>query len=147
MQPRHWTIIATTAALVATGCTQQEQAEVRAKTRDALAETKATLSEAWTDLKAFTYEKKDEFSATAKSMTSRMDAKLSELRADYSESRASQSRKAAMDELKSSENDYRQKLDALGRATADTWESAKQNVVAAWDRLQASYEKAKASND
>ena len=30
-------------------------------------------------------------------------------------------------------------------ASADTWEAAKNNVVLAWDKLQASYRKARAS--
>ena len=49
-----------------------------------------------------------------------------------------------MTELKSSEADYKQKLHAMGNATAATWDSAKQNVIAAWDRVQASYLKARA---
>ena len=70
---------------------------------------------------------------------------MSELRANYSDATASASRKAAMAELKDSEADYKAKLDALGTATADTWDSAKQNVIASWDKLQASYFKAKAN--
>jgi hypothetical protein len=50
-----------------------------------------------------------------------------------------------MDELKNSEADYKAKLEALGTATGDTWAAAKNNVVLAWDRLQASYHKARAS--
>jgi hypothetical protein len=49
-----------------------------------------------------------------------------------------------MEELKNAEADYKEKLKALGNATADTWESAKQNVILAWRRLQAAYYKARA---
>ena len=49
-----------------------------------------------------------------------------------------------MDELKNADANYKEKLAALGNASADTWDSAKQNVIAAWDRLQASYAKARA---
>jgi predicted pyridoxine 5'-phosphate oxidase superfamily flavin-nucleotide-binding protein len=73
-----------------------------------------------------------------------MEAKMSELRANYSEAKASASRKAAMAELKDAEADYKEKLAALGSATADTWDSAKQNVIASWDKLQAKYDKARA---
>jgi len=73
-----------------------------------------------------------------------MDSKLSELRATYSEAKASASRKAAMEALKNSESDYNEKLAALGIATADTWDSAKQNAISAWDKLQAAYDKARA---
>ena len=57
---------------------------------------------------------------------------------------ASASRKAAMAEIKDSEAAYKGKIEALGTATADTWDSAKQNVISAWDHLQASYYKARA---
>ena len=49
-----------------------------------------------------------------------------------------------MAELKASEIDYHEKLEALGKATSDTWESAKQKTIAAWDRMQAAYYKARA---
>jgi hypothetical protein len=51
-----------------------------------------------------------------------------------------------MDELKASESDYKEKLSAMGNATADTWDAARDNVAAAWDRLQVSYAKARAAN-
>lgn len=102
------------------------------------------MSNAWDDVKSFTFEKRDQFTASAKALTSKMDAQLSEVRADYSEAKASASRKAAMAELKSSEADYKEKVEALGSATAATWDSAKQNVIASWDRLQAAYYKARA---
>ena len=44
-----------------------------------------------------------------------------------------------------SEADYKAKLDALGTASSDTWSAAKDNVVLAWDKLQASYRKARAN--
>ena len=47
-----------------------------------------------------------------------------------------------MEELKNAQADYKEKLAALGSATASTWESAKNNVIAAWDRLEAAYRKA-----
>jgi hypothetical protein len=51
---------------------------------------------------------------------------------------ASASRKAAMAEIKDSEAAYKEKIEALGTATADTWDSAKQNVISAWDHLASS---------
>ena len=71
---------------------------------------------------------------------------MSKLRAEYSDATASASRRAAMKELKDSEADYKEKLAAVGNATADTWASARDNVIASWDRLQASYAKARAGN-
>jgi hypothetical protein len=47
-----------------------------------------------------------------------------------------------MNELKDADADYKQKLAALGSATAATWDSAKASVIASWDKLEASYRKA-----
>jgi hypothetical protein len=73
-----------------------------------------------------------------------MEVHVAQVRANFSEEKASASRKAAMQELKDSQANYQDKLKALATATADTWESAKQNVILAWERLQAAYYKARA---
>jgi hypothetical protein len=130
--------------LAFTGCSKEDRSDASAKVKDAYQDTKTAVVDAWGDVKSFTFEKRDSFTANAKAMSSKMDAKLSELHANYSDAKASASRKAAMDELKNSEADYHEKLAALGSATADTWDSAKQNVIASWDKLQASYDKARA---
>ena len=143
--PRFVALAAITLAAVGfTGCTKQERADASAKAKEAYAESKAAVSKAWEDVKSYTFEKRDEFAAQGKALSAQMEAQASELRANFSEEKASASRKAAMAELKSAEADYKQKLAALGHASADTWESAKQNVIAAWDRLQAAYYKARA---
>ena len=131
-------------ALAFTGCSKADRADTTAKVKDAYQDTKTAVVDAWGDVKSFTFEKRDSFSANAKALSSRMDSKLSELRANYSDAKASASRKAAMEELKNSEADYQEKLAALGTATADTWDSAKQNVISSWDKLQAAYDKARA---
>jgi hypothetical protein len=130
--------------LAFTGCSKSDRADTKAQIKDSYKETKAAVVNAWGDVKSFTFEKRDSFSANAKALSSKMESKLSELRASYSEAKASASRKAAMEELKNSESDYNEKLAALGTATADTWDSAKQNVISAWDKLQAAYDKARA---
>ena len=127
------------------GCSKKEQTAATDKVKDVYQDSKAAVSNAWDSVKSYTFEKRSDFSASAKAMSSKFDADLSELRANYSEATASASRKAAMADLKSSEADYKEKLSALGTATADTWDSAKQNVIASWDKLQASYYKARAN--
>ena len=126
------------------GCSKQERADLTDKAKGAYQDSVASLERTWDKVKTYSYEKRDEFRANANAVSSSMDAKIREMRASYSESKASASRQAAMKELKNSEADYKAKLDALSRATADTWESAKQNVIAAWERLEASYHKARA---
>lgn len=131
-------------ALAFTGCSKADRSAAGAKTSEVVADTKNALSNAWDSVKSHTFEKRDDFTANAKAVTSKMDAQISELRANYSEAKASASRKSAMTELKNSEADYKEKVSRLGHATADTWDSAKQNVIASWDRLQAAYYKARA---
>ncbi|WP_414660981.1 hypothetical protein [Horticoccus sp. 23ND18S-11] len=124
------------------GCNKQERTDVGAKAESAMVDAKAAMAKSWDNVKAYTYEKRAEFTSASKAMTSELEAKASKLRADYSEAKASASRKAAMAEMKNAEADYKQKLDALGSATADTWDAAKNNVIAAWDRFEAAARKA-----
>jgi hypothetical protein len=127
-----------------TGCNKSDRVDAGAKAEGIVADTKEALAHGWDSAKSFTFEKRSDFQAQAKALTSKMDAQMSELHANYSEAKASASRKAAMAEIKDSEAAYKEKLGALGTATADTWDSAKQNVISAWDHLQASYYKARA---
>jgi len=131
------------AAAVA-GCTKQEQKEAKAAVKDTYQDSKAAMGRAWDNVKDFAFDKREDFAASAKSLAAKMDVQISEVRANYSEAKASASRKAAMAELKDSEADYKAKLDALGTASADTWDAAKKNVILAWDRLEAAYHKARA---
>jgi hypothetical protein len=126
------------------GCSKQNRADVSATAKDAYADSKAAMANAWDSVKAHTFEKRNDFAMNAKALGSKMDAQMSDLRANYSETKASASRRKAMDELKSSEADYKAKVAALGNATAATWDSGKQNVIASWDHLQAAYYKARA---
>lgn len=126
------------------GCSKADRNDASATAKDAMADTKAAMSNAWDDVKSFSFDKKNDFEKSAKAMSAKMESQMSEVRANYSEAKASASRKAAMQELKNSEADYKEKVSALGNATAATWDSAKQNVIAAWDRTQAAYHKARA---
>ncbi|HWA86920.1 MAG TPA: hypothetical protein VG710_11900 [Opitutus sp.] len=128
-----------------TSCSKSNQEKINDSVKDAYNDSKAAMSKAWDNAKDYTFDKRDEFTASAKAMSSKMEAQLSEVRANYSEAKASASRKAAMEELKDSEADYKEKVAALGRASADTWDSAKQNVIHAWDRVEAAYDKARAN--
>lgn len=137
-------LAATLGAAAVSGCSKQDRSSASANVKEAVSDSKAAISNAWDDVKAYTYEKRGDFQSSAKALTSKMDSEISQLRANYSDAKASASRKAAMAELKDSEADYKSKLDALGDASAATWDSAKQNVISSWDRLQAAYYKARA---
>lgn len=132
------------ALLFLSACSKGDREEISDHTKEAYRSTKEAVSQGWQDLKSFTFEKRDAFTAQLKAQRARLEAEASAMRAEYSEAKASASRRAAMDELKNAESDYRAKLGALGNATAATWEAARDDVAAAWDRLQAAYAKARA---
>lgn len=138
-------LAASLSALAFTGCSKHDRDNVSDKAKDAYQDTKDAMSNGWDNVKSYTFDKRDDFTASAKAMNAKMEAQIAEVRANYSEANASGSRKAAMEELKNSEADYKEKLNALGNATADTWDSAKQNVIASWDKMKASYDKARAN--
>jgi hypothetical protein len=142
------------ASVIATGilmlfalsaCSKQDQEKVGATIKESYEDSKLAMSNAWDRVKDYTFDKRDDFTANAKALSSKMEVQLSEVRANFSEAKASVSRKAAMEELKNAEADYKDKLRALATASADTWEAAKANLILAWDRLQAAYYKARAS--
>jgi hypothetical protein len=128
--------------VLVTGCTREERVDAGAKAREMVADSKAALSRGWDKVKSATFDRRGDVEAHGKALAAELEAQASKLRANYSEAKASMSRKAAMEEFKNAEADYKQKLAALGGASADTWESAKNNTIAAWDRLEAAYRKA-----
>lgn len=127
---------------IITGCTKEERVDAGAKAKEIYVDSKAALARGWDKVKSATFDKRGDVEAQGKALAAEMDAQASKLRANYSDAKASMSRKAAMEELKNAEADYKQKLSSLGNASADTWESAKNNTIAAWDRLEAAYRKA-----
>ncbi|MES1167694.1 MAG: hypothetical protein ABUL61_00855 [Oleiharenicola lentus] len=142
------TLLLTTAltALVLGACSKDKREDIADKTKEVYQDTKAAVVQGWDDLKGYTFEKRSNFSARLKAHQADYEAGVSKLRAEYADATASASRRAAMNELKDSEADYKEKFAAVGNATADTWASARDNAIASWDRLQASYAKARAGN-
>ena len=134
------------AALALNACTKQDRDHAADKTKDAYADTKSAVANSWNDLKSYSYDKRSDFSKEVAAQQADFDAGVSKLRAEYSEAQASASRKAAMNELKDAEANYKEKLAALGNASADTWGAARDNVILAWDKLQAAYKNARAGN-
>ena len=132
--------------LTVAACSKAKREDIADKSKEAYQDTKAAVVQGWDNLKDYTFEKRSDFTLQLKAKQTDFEAGVSKLRAEYSEANASASRKAAMAELKNAEADYQEKLAAVGTATADTWTSARDSVAASWDRLQASYAKARAGN-
>jgi dsDNA-specific endonuclease/ATPase MutS2 len=126
-------------------CSKGDRDTISGEAKDAYKDASAKVSEGWEKLKSFTYEQRDSFVDEFNSKQEQAEAELSKLKAEYSESKASASRKAAMEDVKSSDVKFKEKLSAIGRASADTWDAARDDVIAAWDELQASIARARAS--
>lgn len=132
------------AALLVSACSKEERSDLRSDAAQAFDKAKAAVTDAWADVKDYSYEKKEDFVASSKAMTSKLDAEISELRAKYAGAKADAKRSAAWDKLTNARADFDQKMSALGSATSATWEQAKREAIAAWDNLQAAYHEAKA---
>lgn len=137
-------LVLSLSTLAFAACSKPERTDAKKAVSNAYQETKAAVADTWSDLKDYTFEKRSDFTLRTQALTAKLDAKMSDLQADYADATASASRKAAMAELKDSRADLDSKLAAVGNATADTWASARANVIAAWDRTEAAYKKAKA---
>jgi hypothetical protein len=127
-----------------TGCSQQSTDNATSQVKEAYQDTKDAVVSAWDNATTYTFDKRNDFSADARARMAQIDAQVAKLRASNADAQASASRKAALDDLTTSQADFKAKVDALGTATSDTWDSARQNVVSAWDHLRASYDKARA---
>ncbi|MBL9209137.1 MAG: hypothetical protein JNL92_01645 [Opitutaceae bacterium] len=121
--------------------------DTKDKTKELYEKSRTAVAERWAKLKAYTYEKREEFASSSKQLEAEMEAQASKLRSDLAREKASDSRKAALEELKNAEADYKQKAAALGSATAATWDSAKSRLEAAWDKWEVSYRKALAEKE
>ncbi len=130
------------AVVLFSACTREERVDASARAKEMVSDSKAAISRGWDKVRSATFDKRGDVEAHGKALAAEIEAQASRLRANYSDAKASASRKAAMEELKNAEADYKQKLAALGTATADTWDSAKNNTIASWDRLDAAYRKA-----
>ena len=125
--------------------TKDAYQDAKAATKDAYQDTKSALAKGWGNVKDYTYEKRSDFTKQVNAYEKEFEADYSKAKANYSEVEASAARKAAWAEVKNDEANFKEKSKALGNATAETWDAARDNVVAAWDRLQASYAKARAN--
>jgi Skp family chaperone for outer membrane proteins len=142
--PAVFLFLAASALAAFTACSKQERTQASDKAAEAYDSAKTTAANAWDSVKHSTYDSRDAFNKELKALNSKFDANVAELRANYDEAKASASRKAAMDELKSADADFKEKMSAVGKATSDTWESVRSSTVASWDRLEAAYQKARA---
>jgi len=122
------------------GCSKSNTEKAGDKVTNAYEISKAAVANTWSDTKEFTFEKSQDFRDRADAISADADAKIEKVKAEYAEKKASASRSAAMKKLKNAQATLAEKTAALGNATADTWESAKADVIAAGKRVEAAYD-------
>lgn len=130
-------------AIALTGCgrnTGDRSSESSARS----ASSAQTATNNWSELRTYSFDKRSEFNASLTAMSAQIEAEVSQLQADASGTAASPSRKDAIAQVKSDKAAFDEKSAALARATSDTWEQARDEAAAAWDKLQASLAKVRA---
>lgn len=99
----------------------------------------------WNDLKSFSADKKDEFMQSVKAGQADLDKQISSLKqeGDKLSGLAKTQYSAAVTQLDSASKTMDQKIKAAGDATADGWDDARNEVIAAWTSLKTSLDTVK----
>ena len=140
------------AGLLLSSCAKTEEAQsVAQSTKTAVKElatdVKATVSDSWDSIKEYTYEKRTDFAAALDRMAEKRDAEIQAMNAKVTglPDAAAKDRDKAVKEFNEARSYLKSQLADLRTGTADTWADAKEKVSQAWLRLQAAYDKVKAS--
>lgn len=110
----------------------------------ALAQTSTSSSESATEkMKGYSIEKKNEAVAYGKKLVSDLDVKIKDLEAQVSRdaSSAKADAKRGIAEMKAKRAETRKKLDEMGKASAQSWDTMKQGFADAYKDLQQAYDK------
>ena len=109
-------------------------------------DVKDKTAEAWETLKGYTHARKNEAVAYGKKLISQTDAEIKQLQAKASkasgDARAEYNKQVKA--LKAKQTEASKQLKAMGKATAASWDSAKQGFHEAYQDLQHAYERAAA---
>jgi hypothetical protein len=97
------------------------------------------------DLKSTPFEKRDEFTAAVKDAAAQLDQRITDLQAEQVGRTPSDSLTRAREELKAARADLEDRINALGYATAETWNTVRDHTLASLLRLNEAYRKAKSA--
>lgn len=98
------------------------------------------------DYGVFTYEQKDEVITDAKAELDAINKKIDELKAEVADKQKELSAETkaayenAIKDLEKTRDDYKAKVDALEKSTADTWEAAKTDIANTYNAAAQSVE-------
>ena len=144
-------VFAAAALLMGAGCSKSENTkspdvvqDIKDTAKDVATTVKNVSVETWDRIKDATYDQRSQFSASMNAMARGIDDAYADLKSKASApDNASSQRSAAAADYDAARADLKVKLAALDTATADTWAEAKAKSAAAWQRVQAAYEKLK----
>jgi hypothetical protein len=94
-------------------------------------------------LKQYSYEQRADFTATVRTLATQSDNTWTAMNVGYIEMEATAPRRSAMEFLRTTQIDFKDKVAALDNTTPETWETLKGNVVMAWDRYEQALLKAR----
>jgi hypothetical protein len=136
------------AALLTSSCSKTDSAsaaadQAAAAAKESATDVKVAVSDSWSSINDFTYDRRAEFSASMDRMAGKLDKRADELKAKVAAmpDDTTQARQSAAKEYDEARADLKTKLSDLDSATADTWADAKEKVAKAWDRVQAACDK------
>lgn len=103
----------------------------------------------WSELKGYTYDRRDLFLSGLKGLEDRVNTQISELAARRATMDANNTRTKewdfALQEMSSARTNLLSTSDEMAKATRDTWDQQKDKVGLAWVRTQDAYAKVIAS--
>lgn len=92
------------------------------------------------DLRSAPYEQREEFITAVNDAVARLDARIAELKSRQSGLAHSEARARAQEDLKSARTDLDGKIGAFANASAETWNSVRDQALSALSRTQAACE-------
>lgn len=92
------------------------------------------------DLRSAPYEQREEFITAVNDAVTRLDARIAEANARHSGQPGSEARARAQEDLKSARADLDAKISAFATASAETWNSVRDQALSALSRVQAACE-------
>ncbi len=109
---------------------------------------KEEVKEAWTDIKSFTVDRKEDAVAAGRQLMDDVNARIEKLEAKSEEVKADarEDWQRDLDRLREIRAVAARKLEALGDSTTETWDDVKEGFGEALDDLADTFERARSSS-
>lgn len=105
----------------------------------------ATPSDSWNELSTYTYERRGEFNSSLNAMSAKVDAEIATLKSKTTSGGNADNKQEALKEVQEAKADFDGKAAALGRASQQQWNEARDEVAQSWQRLQSALQRARSA--